>query len=271
MDRAVCAALPQPRFSHDNDNEPVSKPSVLKRWRPLLVAGGVAIAANVAALIGFYALPSALPPSVDDMRPANVQALEDGSRAILADDSRIIVAMSDEARTIILQAGEVTFNVAKDPARPFVVQAGAVYAQATGTVYSVRKLGQVAVAVEVAEGSVLVWLRDERDQAVLLQAGDKLTLDPKPIDAATPPSHGRPLPEPDIAKISLDNVSIAAAVKRFNKMNTTQIIVEDDAIKATIVVGHFKANDPLGFANAVAVLTGAEAVLADGEIVIKLK
>lgn len=77
-----------------------------------------------------------------------------------------------------LLRGEATFKVAKDKARPFVVQSGDVYAQATGTVYSVRRVGLTGGTVKVREGSVLVWPHDERDQAVLLHAGGTVTLDP---------------------------------------------------------------------------------------------
>ena len=63
---------------------------------------------------------------------------------------------------------------------PFVVQAGDVYAQATGTVYSVNRVDRTGGRVKVTEGSVLVWAQDERDQAVLLRAGGELTLKPAP-------------------------------------------------------------------------------------------
>jgi transmembrane sensor len=121
----------------------------------------------------------------------------------------------------------------------------------------------------VAEGSVLVWARDEREQAVLLHAGDKLTL--KPTPASRPSSSPRPLPPPAIAKISLDNVPIAWAVERFNRVNSTRIVVADDEIGAVRIVGLFKANDPQHFAEVVAQFTGANVENEDGVIFIKMK
>ncbi len=95
-----------------------------------------------------------------------IMKLRDGSVVTLADGAKIDFALSDRDRKITLLSGAATFKVAKDSSRPFVVRSGDVYAQATGTEYSVRRLGDTGGAVHVKEGSVLVWARDDREQAV---------------------------------------------------------------------------------------------------------
>jgi transmembrane sensor len=191
-----------------------------------------------------------------------IMNLRDGSVVTLVDGARVEYALSDRDRKITLLSGEATFKVAKDPNRPFVVRSGDVYAQATGTEYSVRRLGDTGGAVHVNEGSVLVWARDDREQAVLLHAGGDLTLDPGPGGVVPP------LPPPAVAQISLDDVSIASAVARFNHVNRTQIVIEDEAIGEIKIVGLFSAHDPEQFAQAAANVAGARVLHRQGEIVL---
>ncbi|QQQ01639.1 FecR family protein [Lysobacter enzymogenes] len=80
-------------------------------------------------------------------------ALADGSRATLSSDSRIEVALSGARRRVELAQGEAFFDVAKDPGRPFAVEAGARRVVAVGTHFSVRRDG-ADLRVVVTEGTV---------------------------------------------------------------------------------------------------------------------
>ncbi|WP_336961389.1 FecR family protein [Sphingobium aquiterrae] len=265
----------------DNDNDiadghAATAPNPLRkgffRWGGRTVAGGAALAACVAALV-LVGVPVLAP-----FRPAEraateeVVTLKDGSIATLRHEAKIEVMLSGDFRRITLLNGEATFKVAKDKARPFVVRSGNVYAQATGTVYSVSRVGLTGGTVKVTEGSVLVWSRDERDQAVLLHAGDAVTLDLGPIQPpASKAMASPPLPPPELAQISLDNVPIKSAVVRFNRVNSTKIMIADPAIGDTRIVGLFGANDVEQFAQAAAILSGGKIEHEKGRIVIKQK
>ncbi|AHE57108.1 FecR family protein [Sphingomonas sanxanigenens] len=244
------------------------------RWRTgrHVLLGG-ALAASLVALVGLGL------PMLGSLQPAREASdrrltLADGSVVTLGEEARIAYAMRDGVRTVSLTRGEALFHVAKDRAHPFVVRSGDVYAQATGTVYSVRRIGRTGGAVRVSEGSVLVWARDERDQAVLLHAGDALSLEP-----GTPQSHPPalatpappPSPPPALAQIALDNVTIEAAARRFNRINRTRIEIADPAVGQMRIVGLFRANDPEQFARAAAAIAGAEVEVAVDGSVIKLK
>ena len=253
-----------------NDDEAPARP----RWRisrHLLVGG--ALAASLAALVGL-GLPTIR--SLQLAREASDRrlTLADGSVATLGDDARIAYALRDGVRSVALIQGEAVFHVAKDRAHPFVVRSGDVYAQATGTVYSVRRVGGTGGAVRVSEGSVLVWARDERDQAVLLHAGDAVTLEPGPRQPA-PPALARPAPPPSpppaLAQIALDNVTIETAARRFNRINRTRIEIADPAVGQMRIVGLFRADDPEQFARAAAAVAGAEVEISGDGSVIKLK
>ena len=264
----------------DNDNDHANGENApapiwngLRRWSGRALAASAALAACTAILMA-AGVPLFGPATRTDLAGApQVIRLKDGSIATLGKDAKIEIALSPDYRRITLLSGEATFKVAKDKARPFVVRSGDVYAQATGTVYSVRRIGPASGTVKVTEGSVLVWPRDERDQAVLVRAGGSVTLDPgpraqpSPKAAATVPR----LPPPELAQISLDDVPVKAAVVRFNRVNSTKIVVADPAIGDMRIIGIYRADDPQQFARAVATIAGGRVETERGRIVIQSK
>lgn len=84
-----------------------------------------------------------------------VVAFDDGSRAELDSRSSIAVHYSAAERRVILLSGEAWFDVARDPARPFVVEAGDGSVTALGTAFDVALSGSGA-RVTVNEHRVLV-------------------------------------------------------------------------------------------------------------------
>lgn len=264
-------------LASDNDNaggaaDAVSGSPQIGGWRRRGVAGAAALAACLAVVTvtGMPALRQANPVAT-----GKIVHLKDGSTATLGRDAKIEVALAHNIRRITLLSGTATFTVAKDRARPFVVRSGDVYAEATGTVYAVSRVGPTGGTVKVVEGSVLVWAQDVRDQAVLLQAGGSLTLDPGPRSlpssslSAAPPAPR--LPPPELAQISLDNVPVAAAIVRFNRVNSTKIVLADPALGEIRIIGLYRANDPDRFAQAVVAIADGEIERSPGVIVIKMK
>lgn len=97
--------------------------------------------------------------------------LPDGSTLSLNVNTRLEVALYAGQRHIALLAGEAFFDVAHDPQRPFIVQAGHATVEVTGTRFQVRR-DPDRVSVGVESGSVNVtsgaWWRQEHRQ---LRAG----------------------------------------------------------------------------------------------------
>ena len=76
-------------------------------------------------------------------------ALEDGTRIELNAASRLTVRFERNARRIQLGDAQAFFDVAKDPRRPFLIEAGDTQVRVVGTQFDVRhRDGQVAVAVQ---------------------------------------------------------------------------------------------------------------------------
>lgn len=83
--------------------------------------------------------------------------LEDGSSILLGAASRVEAGIGPDARRMRLLEGSAEFNVALDPARPFVVEARYLQALALGTRFRVHQRADRSV-VEVAGGRVRVTL-----------------------------------------------------------------------------------------------------------------
>jgi transmembrane sensor len=82
-------------------------------------------------------------------------SLADGTMVELNSASEVAVQFSPAERRVRLVRGEAHFTVAKNKARPFLVEAGAVAVRAVGTAFNVR-LGGKEVEVLVTEGKVAV-------------------------------------------------------------------------------------------------------------------
>ena len=263
------ARAPQPVLVHEAPGPLAMRPARRSGGKVF----GAALAASLAVVVAVGALVAARPLPVGPAAEQVVR-LQDGSVATLQGDARIDVALSPGARRITLLSGGATFRVAKDLARPFVVRAGEVSAQATGTVYSVERVGERGGTVKVLEGSVLVWPGEAREAAALLRAGQSLTLDP-PAPAARPrvekvASRAPARPAAPV-QIALDDTPIAEAAVRFNRINRTKIVLADPEIGDIRIVGLFKADDPEEFARMAAAVSGGEVERGNGTIVIKLR
>jgi transmembrane sensor len=162
-------------------------------------------------------------------------ALQDGSVVDLNGASEVRVAYSDGQRRVTLGAGEAHFQVAHDPARPFVVTAGGVTVRAVGTAFNVR-LTEGAVDVVVTEGKVEV--RREADAAAepaRVVVGERVRLEPS-VPTSTPavekvaPAAMRALLAWQERMTSFTDVPLRELVARFNRHNATQLVLPDAAL-----------------------------------------
>jgi transmembrane sensor len=83
------------------------------------------------------------------------QTLPDGTVVDLKEGAEIVPDFGGAYRRVALRRGEAHFQVAKDAARPFVVEANGIELRAVGTAFAVQ-LGDKAIEVIVTEGRVAV-------------------------------------------------------------------------------------------------------------------
>lgn len=103
--------------------------------------------------------------------------LEDGSTVLLNASSAIAYDYSKSLRELRLLRGEAYFDVAPDPDRPFVVEAGDVRVTALGTAFDIRK-GEEATSIAVLHHAVMIevpsnpTLRIRLDEGELVRQGE---------------------------------------------------------------------------------------------------
>lgn len=97
------------------------------------------------------------------------QVLPDGSIVELKGDAKIEIAFERAVRRVALVRGEAHFDVAKNPNRPFVVQARGIDVRAVGTAFSVQ-LRTTEVEVLVTHGVVAVEQADAASQRAAVSA-----------------------------------------------------------------------------------------------------
>ena len=106
--------------------------------------------------------------------------LEDGSRITLNTDTKLDMTFTDSARIAQLQQGEVFFDIAPDPQRPFDVMTDSGQVRVLGTRFAVRRLDADAV-VTVVEGRVALGGKpadqNEFVPRLTLNANERASLD----------------------------------------------------------------------------------------------
>lgn len=195
-------------------------------------------------------------------------ALAEGSRVTLNTMTQVRPELTRKLRGIDLIEGEALFDVAKDPARPFIVHAGDFSVRAVGTSFTVRRTGPDAIKVVVTEGVVEVSRQDKI--LGLVHAGIAFavdaattpvieTLNPSQVDSALAWRGGR---------IDLQGLTLAEAAEEFSRYSNLRIRVNDPSIANLHIAGVYATNDPAGFAENVALSLGLKSVRRGNEVII---
>lgn len=176
--------------------------------------------------------------------------LTDGSRVTLNTDTRLRVALKPSERLIELDKGEAYFEVAKDPARPFIVRVAGRRVIAVGTKFSVRR-DRNDIQVIVTEGAVRLEVAADAREAQNSQgsAGELVTEGAIALSRA-----GSVIVQQESTEQLQDHLSwrsgylvfretlLAEAVAEFNRYNRRKIVIEDPAIARIEVGGNFKSD-----------------------------
>lgn len=221
-------------------------------WR----VGGGAMAAALVAAVGLGLWPDGgerIDTRIGEIRR---MPLADGSVAMVNSGTTLRVAFTPTERHVEVSRGEAWFQVAHNPARPFIVASGPFRVQAVGTAFDVRREGDAAQVV-VTKGVVKIWSVDSGrppqhvagGQWAVLRQGGAVTpkaLPPQASDQQLAWREGR---------IVLDDMTLGAAVAEFNRYNVNRLEVAPQ-LAGRRVVGWFRIYDVDGFASASAAMVG---------------
>ena len=202
--------------------------------------------------------------------------LNDGSRISLDADSEVQTSFDQKRRSLLLTKGRAKFDVAHNPLRPFTVTVGNKIVVATGTSFSVERLGGAAHII-LFQGHVDVL--DARGQNVAtnepngtiirMEPGQELTLPVMTAGAATvaPTDRKRALSWQQ-GQVSFDNEPLALAVERMNRYLREPLIVADVQAADVRVTGVFEATNAAGFIDALRLLSGVRAEREGGKVLL---
>lgn len=245
--QAAWMTLDKPEASHAALDEPA--PSLRFNRRHLMIGGGAAIAASIAGGLFLLGGGTHYSTGVGEIRRV---PLADGSTAAINTASTIEINLANVRREVRIAQGEAWFQVAKDPKRPFVVEAGRVRVQAVGTAFSVRRRDDGA-DILVTEGVVEAWVDGAEGHKIRLAAGSRAFVANNAAirqEPAAPSSVDRALAWRS-GKIDLVGEPLAGAIAEFNRYNHRKLVLVDPALGGEQFDGVFRTDDPEGFALAV--------------------
>lgn len=197
--------------------------------------------------------------------------LEDGSTVTLNTDSRIAVTIDHVRRAVQLVEGEALFKVASTDRAPFIVEVGDTLLRAESATFAVCQLGGRPVEVKVCDGHIKV-ARDSfvKGEARVLQANMQAILPP---DGAmlerrvTPAALQRELAWQE-GMLSFEDTPLRQAAEEFARYSNRRIRITDPLVGAETITGRYAANNPEGFARAVALSLNLSVQTMPGDIIL---
>jgi transmembrane sensor len=248
-------------------------------WRRTVTFGSLAAAAALA--VGLFVWSRPLPadptlsaPALSATTTPRLVTLSDGTVVQLNTGGEVSERFTAATRHVTLTRGEAHFAVAKNPARPFIVQAGALQVRAVGTAFNIN-LQSAAVDVIVTEGRV--QLTTGRPDAPALNAGERATL----RRAAAGPT--LVVARIDAAAITqtlawreplmrLGGATLAELAAEFERATGRRLVLADPALADLRFGGRFRADDIDGFTHLLATTLDLDVErAADGAIVLRKK
>ena len=193
--------------------------------------------------------------------------LADGSTITLNTDSRIAVTIHGARRTARLIEGEALFKVAAGRA-PFLVEAGDISVRAARAMFALCRIEARPLQIRVCEGDVRL-ARGAADGHVLRANREAiLAADGRLIErAVTPEALQRALAWQE-GMLSFEDMPLRQAAAEFARYSERRIAIADPRVAAETVTGRYAANDPEGFARAVALSLDLHMQATPGGIVL---
>ena len=156
---------------------------------------------------------------------------------LLNTDSAVTIDIASNVRQVNLLRGEVFFEVAHAPQRPFWVIAGEARARVTGTEFSVGR-NKDNVTITVAKGRVETSLKNQENEITALVPGDSvhyqgtnlISFQPIDVDKTLAWRNGQMV----FVQQSLNEV-----VEQINRYRPGLLIIRDEQLKKRAVTAVF--------------------------------
>jgi transmembrane sensor len=235
-----------------------------RRLAPVYRFALLLVAAAAVVMLGFIIFaprPTVTAPPGTPRQLALIEqrTLPDGSTVELNRGAVIAEEFSEGIRRVRLLRGEAHFQVMRDPARPFIVEAAGVAVRAVGTAFNVR-LEATAVEVLVTEGRVQVddAVRGESllapsatEEPPVLVAGQSARVDLAPTMVPQVAAVSAVQIEDQLAwkprLLDFTNAAMPEIVAAFNRGNPVHLSLGDALLADMRLSATFRSDNVEGF------------------------
>lgn len=183
-----------------------------------------------------------------------VFTLSDGSTVQLNASSAVAYDFTAGSRTVRLLRGQAYFEVARDAARPFTVEAGTARVTALGTAFDVR-LGDAETDVTVTHNAVLIAFESEGGAPLRVQQGEQAVYERAAGTKEVRLSDGLTALAWRRRQLVVDNAPLSYVVEEMNRHFSGRIVVASGELARRRVSG------TLAIADTTAVLAHLEQAL----------
>jgi transmembrane sensor len=215
----------------------------------------IGLAACALLAVGVTQMMTRPPPTAGQTLAAgtglpHTVTLDDGTRVALDAQTSLLVRFDARQREVILRNGRAQFQVAHDPARPFVVMADGNVIHDIGTTFQVsRQAGGVTVGL--LEGRVSVsrenaghhWMSELAPAQQLHVDADGRAGPVMPLDVASARGWTR-------GELAFDGRRLDDLLHAMNRYSVTQLRLGAPALASLKVSGSFRAGDQEALASA---------------------
>ncbi|MDW2982835.1 FecR domain-containing protein [Rhodanobacter sp. KK11] len=258
-DEKVATFVAEERRLHAKAAKPVR--GRLRRWAPLAMAASLAL---IAGSFFWYQRGNESQTLATAVGQQRSMTLADGSVVQLNTNTILETRFTRGQRAVYLKKGEASFNVAKNPERPFLVHAGDIVVRAVGTEFNVRMRDARDVEVIVTEGKVEVTPQSGMPVNVVagaspmviaparseLVAGQRFEAAAASPVARIPPTAVSNTLAWHEGAIVFDGEPLVQAIAELNRYTDTRLVVADASIYNLRVGGRFRTGDVDGFLQA---------------------
>ncbi len=237
------------------------------RWHltqrlPNLWRHAIAACLTVAALGAgtYYLMEPAREVYTTQLAERRVVTLADNSRVDVDANSQIAVEFTKKTRLIHLTHGQAYFQVEKNKARPFIVEANGRRVIATGTAFDVETLGK-GVRVTLTEGHVTV--RSASDPSTVLaklNPGDQLLDEGDAPPRITRLANVLKATSWRQGKLMFDDEPLPYVLAEMNRYSQIKVAAGDRQVAKLRVSGVFNAGDVTSLIDALKAYYPVEAV-----------
>ena len=227
--------------------------------RNFAIGGAIGLGA---AATGSWIIPKILLEARADHMTSTAELkripLPDGSTATLGPNSALGIGFTDDRRSIDLLLGMAYFEVAEDPARPFVVGSDGLSATALGTAFDVSNDAGV-VSVSVDHGLVEAQASGLSSNGVeRLGAGEWLAFDLSSHSLNRGSRETFQIAAWRTGMIVAEKESVSALVAKISRWQPGSVVIADPYLGSRVVSGVFDLSDPLRAIDAVVRPFGAK-------------